>query len=336
MKKFIKVLAHISLFVLYVLVFYFVTSLLGSSWANWLWSIVTGLLLLVNCFLLYGICSSNDEEEQKQMSVVGDLLEALIAISITCKIMTVQNVDTGFILLPFAICLFFSGINKYILSFSFLFGSILLFLHNIEFSSWHSYVVFICLIITHLLTIFGLGYKRWEDDDLKLNCWGLLIIPTCVAYLYYFGELQLQSDFQLISLLTYILLGFAVSTPNNIVVYGLSPLIIILYGLLFMLEWHPLYSWLIVALTSVYGALFFFTFKSYKSYLEGLIIYLMREYTSLGENYKQLVGEYNEIVSYVNNSGHSGRRSDSGGYGGEVSKGFWRGVGRWLAEVALG
>ena len=62
----------------------------------------------------------------------------------------------------------------------------------------------------------------------------------------------------------------------------------------------------------------------------------MREYTSLGENYKQLVGEYNEIVSYVNNSGHSGRRSDSGGYGGEVSKGFWRGVGRWLAEVALG
>jgi len=336
MKKFIKVLAHTGLLGLYVFIFYFETSLLGSSWTNWLWTIVTGLVLLINSLLIYEICRINDNNAKKQMSVIGILLEALITISLTCKIMTIQNEDIGFVLLPFIICLLFSGINKYILSFSFLFGSVLLFVHNTEFSSWHCYVVFICLVIAHLLIIFSLGYKQWEDDDLKLNRWGLLVIPACVVYLCFLGELQLQSDFQIISVLIYILLGFAVSMPDNIMVYGLSPFIIIIYGLLFMFEWHPLYSWLIIAFAAMYSFLFFFTFGSYKSYIEGLVIYFMKEYTSLGENYKQLVGEYNEIVSYVSNGVHSGRRPDSGGYGRDVSKGFLRGIGRWLAEVALG
>ena len=352
MNKFIKVLAHTGLFGVYVFIFYFATSLLGTPWTNWLWTIVTGLVLLLNCFILYFFCSSNDKKEQKQMSVIGTLLEALTTISWTGKIMTIQNVDIGFILLPFFICLFFSGINKFILSFSFLFGTILLFVNNTEFSSWHSYVVFISLIIVHLLAIFSLGYKPWEDDDLKLNRWGLLIIPVCVVYLCFFGELQLQSDFLLISILIYILLGFAVSMTNNIMVYGLSPLIIIVYGLLFMIKWHPLYSWLIIALAAVYSALFFLTFKYYKSYIEGLVIYLMKEYTNLGEvytnlnedytrlgeNYNQLVGYYNEIVLNGNNGEHCGRRSDyddrrGKGNGGEIRKGFFRGVGRWIAKL---
>ncbi len=340
MRNLIKILAHAGIISIYVYVFYFATSLVSNSWLNWTWTISTGILLIFNCFVLYAFCTADEKEERDLISVFGILLEALITISIVCKIMSFQNEDLGFILLPFVLYLFFSGINKYALSYSFMFGSILYYVHYIEFSTWHSYVCFICLIIAHLLVIFSLANELGDEDgeDLKLNRLGLLIIPVIIAYMYYYSAFLLITEYQVISLLVYILLGFAVSMKDNIITFGVSPFLIISYSLLFIFEWHPLYSWLVFGLTAVYGVLFYIAFKIYRSYNEGLVRYLADEYTSLGDNYKQLIGEYNELVSFVNNNTPGNQRSEfrDNNVGREMSKGFWRGVGRILAGTLLG
>ena len=332
----LKLLFHSAILTLYIYVFFIASQFVGTSWINWLWSIITGLLIIVNYAIIFvGIKdnaypgSDKYDEMGRQIMVALIFFEAISICSITFK-MHESNIESeGISILPILLFFLFSGIRRYTFSYIYAVSSIIFIATNIDLSLWHGITLLVCSILAHIFVIFSLGNELGTEEDLKLDRIGLFICPAIIGYAYLFGEFPQQDSFQIVGTLVYILLCLIVSISDNNIVYAISPTVVLGYGIFLMLEWHPIYSWVMIIISVIFTMLFLYWYIMYKKHMNGLAVHLISMVKNIGDRYNNLVKDYNNLVK-----GGSGKISHgSSSRSNPVGDGFLKGVGRELARL---
>ncbi|MBP3823205.1 MAG: hypothetical protein J6I36_07285 [Bacteroidaceae bacterium] len=223
----------------------------------------------------------------------------------------------------------FSPIRRYTFSYIYAFFSVLFIVTNVELSSWHCIALLVCSILAHVFVIFSLGNELGTEKDLKLDRIGLFICPAIIGYAYLFGEFPQQDSSQIVGTLFYILLCLIVSITDNNIVYAISPTVVLGYGIFLMLEWHPIYSCVMITISVIFTMLFLYWYIMYKKNMNGLVGHLLGMVKSIGDRYNNLVKDYNNLVKGVSGNIYHGSSSRSN----PVSDGFLKGLGRELARL---
>ena len=116
----LKLLFHSAILTLYIYVFFIASQFVGTSWINWLWSIITGLLIIVNYAIIFVGIKDNaypGSEMGRQIMVALIFFEAISICSITFK-MHESNIESeGISILPILLFFLFSGIRRYTFSY---------------------------------------------------------------------------------------------------------------------------------------------------------------------------------------------------------------------------
>lgn len=332
MKLVIKVLSLLGAVGVFIFSFFVFSQFLSSNWLNWVWAIVTLILIIANFFFIYA--EYDDGSNDKSIHMVQIICQALVTASLVCKCLTCETGNEGFFLLPILLYFLFCGINRFMLSFLLLGAGITFFLSNIDFGTWHSYTLFVISIIAYVFITVGYGIDMCTDEYYNFNYIGYIITPILIAYAFLSGTNMLSTDYQILFLLGFILLSFALSMDNNIAVYAISPVIVTIYGQIVMFEWHHIYSWIIITVSIIFALFFYFSYKSYR----GAVRYIFAEYVNNINDYNALVKEYNALASSYNAqrgaSNYGGHRGSS--WSDNIITGFFRGLGSILAGDIFG
>ena len=116
----LKLLFHSAILALYVYVFFIASQFIGTSWINWVWSIIIGLLIIINYAIIFigihdhaypGSSDEGQDEGGRQLLVPLIFFEALSICSISYKMHENNLESDGFIFLPVMLFVLFSGIR---------------------------------------------------------------------------------------------------------------------------------------------------------------------------------------------------------------------------------
>lgn len=165
-----RITAHACVFVTYIYIFCYASNLIGSSWWNWVWFILTGLILLA-CFLAH-IQVDLDSEDEEYLDVQQPFIALFSGIGITslCVKLLLNAPAASNIIFALSL-LFIIELGYRRLSFASIFGVMSLFMvwPYVDFHVWYEIVglVIFFLLISLFLAFSGVCHQLENEQDVS-------------------------------------------------------------------------------------------------------------------------------------------------------------------------
>lgn len=270
-----RLLGHTGIFVSYVYIFCFASSLLESSWWNWPWFLLTGGFLL-GCYA--GIVPDDwnpDDVDYNDQLVAVSIIEPICLTSILIKLFVHASSYSG-ILLPLAVLYILAiGVNR--VAFSQLFGLIGIFTvwPYANFHIWYELIGFIifCILSVGLMVSSLIYHFNQEDDEDEDTLIGTsianfvlvsLLLASGLLFINYRNPIVEQLPTMGYLYFVFCLLGLLVAFTNNVVAI-ISAIASSVFFFTFVLDWGTSVDWGLAGLSSTWQwlSLFFSTLWSW-------------------------------------------------------------------------
>ena len=215
----IRYIAHFALCVIYVYVFCFASTLNGSSWANWLWALVTGFIMLAG----FGLLADDETNEHDKVCILS-CMDSLCMASIVMKIIAQIPEIHSLVLI---LCLFYVveiGISRISFSHIFVWMGVLMVWPVINFHVWYEIIGFAIFCMLNILSVmYSTAMTISEDDedgDDEAARWGFfLIIIILISCLWFINHRSpILERISVIGYLYFIycILGVILAVANNV------------------------------------------------------------------------------------------------------------------------
>lgn len=261
----IRLFAHSFVFLICIYIFCFASNLSGSTWWNWLWFIITGLLLLFGFFCHYQENLDSEDEEYKDVQQpLNALLSGLAIVSMSIKVLS-QIPDANILILILSF-LYIIEIGFRRLSYSSIFGLMSLFLvwPHVDFHIWYEVVGLI--IYTLLIVFWGfLSYRNYDcenypnyidDEDVVISiihsALVIIIMVICFVFINSKRPLLQHSSSDGYLYLLYFFIGIIAAIKNNTI----AAISIVISGVcyfFFLSSWSTALGWSIDGLNAIGG-----------------------------------------------------------------------------------
>ena len=305
-----------------------------SSYGFWLWTLVisVSLITLGNYASLIGAlnCKMNDQDEdEKGLLILSTFLSSLIFSTIFFYSISAENPDWIYLLCSFILYLMTSGFNKRTFAFVFVgFTQYVFFCSsNFEMNTWHIWAVYLLIMIAHIVSIITVIADRMDSDSIPMfELFGLLIPVLTIIYAYYVCGILLCDEITTLLLFTYTTMALLSSIRDDSIMFGSVTIIALLY-----LYIYPGYFNNIILLVAGIACTFCgISHMIYKSRILTVLSYSMKVNENIVTKYNNLVQEYNQIISDLNNSSYY---ESSNNNGSDFESGFLKGLGTGLGKV---
>lgn len=255
-----RITAHACVFVTYIYIFCYASNLIGSSWWNWVWFILTGLILLA-CFLAH-IQVDLDSEDEEYLDVQQPFIALFSGIGITsmCVKLLLNAPAASNIIFALSL-LFIIELGYRRLPFASIFGVMSLFMvwPYVDFHVWYEIVglVIFFLLISLFLAFSGVCHQLENEQDVSdrplliaHSIFAVIIMALCLLFINYRNPLLGQLSSNGYIYLLYFFLGLITVVKNDIAVT--ISIVLSFVGFFFFLStWPTAVEWGYSALYSV-------------------------------------------------------------------------------------